>query len=113
MQGNVQFHFFKFPSTIHKGFSPFVPDYDCILHVNPFILNKGLAVVFNPTDSAITRELTLPLYYTGITKEAVTRQEGTGANVYYMLERDYTIVLPLSMKPKSITWYLIQSADPD
>ena len=30
-------------------FSHIFPDYDCILHVNPYIEHRGLAMVFNPT----------------------------------------------------------------
>jgi hypothetical protein len=44
-------------------------DFDCILHVNPFITNRGLAVVFNPTSTSLNFTLSLPLYYTGISNK--------------------------------------------
>jgi len=40
-------------------------DIDCILHVNPQLKQKGLAMVYNPTSRRISRQLKLPLYYTG------------------------------------------------
>ena len=85
-------------------------DYDCVLHVNPYITNRGLAMVFNPTSHAITKNISLPLYYTGISNKALVMQEGS-AGTTYDLARDYTISLPIKMDPMTITWYLIHSAD--
>ncbi|CAI8032348.1 hypothetical protein GBAR_LOCUS18287, partial [Geodia barretti] len=48
---------------------PDMQDFDCILHVNPFITNRGLAVVFNPTSTSLNFTLSLPLYYTGISNK--------------------------------------------
>ena len=46
-------------------------DLDCVLHVNSQLhLHRGLAMVYNPLDSAIDRTVTLPLYYTGISDVA-------------------------------------------
>lgn len=39
---------------------------DAILHVNPALPIKGLAMVWNPTNESLEQELTLPLYYTGL-----------------------------------------------
>lgn len=80
---------------------------DSFMHVNPFITNKGLAMVFNPTLEHITTTLTLPLYYTGLTDLAKVSQMG-GAFKTYTLERDYTIELDIDMGPRNITWFLIQ-----
>ena len=77
------------------------------MHVNPFITNKGLAMVFNPTAEHITTNLTLPLYYTGLTDIAKVSQVG-GAFKTYTLERDYTIELTLDMGPRNISWFLIR-----
>ena len=86
-------------------------DYDCILHVNPYIENRGLAMVYNPTLSPCTRNISLPLYYTGIANKALVLHEGRTPGTEYALERDYTITLSLNMTAQSITWYLIKSAD--
>ena len=87
------------------------PDYDCILHVNPYIEHRGLAMVFNPTLFPSVHNLSLPLYYTGITEKALVFHEGVGEGTEYLLNRDYTITVPFSMTPQSITWYLIKSID--
>ncbi len=85
-------------------------DIDCILHVNPKLKNRGLAMVFNPTSTNIARNLTLPLYYTGITNKATVLQEG-GKGMEYLLDRDYQITVPIDMPATSITWFLIESDD--
>lgn len=51
------------------------PDY--YLHVNPQLKEKGLLMVFNPTDRPIRTTLRIPLYYTGLKGRAqVSEQEG-------------------------------------
>ena len=45
-------------------------DWDGILHVNPAGKEKGLACLYNPLDEEITREIRLPLHYTGLRKTA-------------------------------------------
>ena len=66
-------------------------------------------MVFNPTSTSISRNLTLPLYYTGLDTMASVSQEGQAAK-QYTLARDYSITLALDMKPQSITWFLIKAA---
>lgn len=39
---------------------------DCFMHANPFLHNRGLAMVFNPASTAQSIGLQLPLYYTGV-----------------------------------------------
>ena len=68
-------------------------------------------MVFNPTDSHISANITLPLYYTGISNQARVAIEGTLPWKAYTLERDYSISLSVSMAPKTITWFLIHSGD--
>ncbi|MCW1924971.1 hypothetical protein OKA05_20580 [Luteolibacter arcticus] len=45
-------------------------DWDGILHANPTGREKGLACLYNPLDEEITREIRLPLHYTGLRKSA-------------------------------------------
>jgi hypothetical protein len=51
-------------------------DWDGFIHVDPTLDQKGLAMLFNPTSQAITRTITLPLYYTGLTSKATISIEG-------------------------------------
>lgn len=39
---------------------------DYILHVNPFLPQKAMLVVFNPTNRPLTETITVPLYYAGL-----------------------------------------------
>jgi hypothetical protein len=50
-------------------------DLDVILHVNPRLPEKGLAVVYNPLDQEERKVITLPLYYTGLTEAALIREQ--------------------------------------
>lgn len=67
-------------------------------------------MVFNPTSSAIAHNLTLPLYYTGISTKATVLQEGAQGTMY-TLDREYKVSIPINMAAQSITWYLVLSAD--
>lgn len=68
---------------------------------------RGLAMVFNPTNVLLKMNLTLPLYYTGLTDVAEVSQQG-GVAVKLVLDRGYNIVIPLDMAPMNITWYVIK-----
>jgi hypothetical protein len=64
-------------------------------------------MVFNPTSDDIDTNLSLPLYYTGLTDIAqVSEQENPWQN--YTLARDYHIDVPISLPPLGITWFLIK-----
>lgn len=82
-------------------------DWDGILHVNPELDVKGLALFFNPTDEEITRKISLPLYYTGLTEVAnVTLMgEKTGS---FTLSRDYKIELEISIPAFGYQWITIE-----
>ncbi len=82
-------------------------DIDAILHVNPALPEKGLAMVYNPLDHEVTRQVTLPLYYTGLSEQAhICEQEG--AAVSCRLDRDYKVTVPVKIKAKSFTWLVIK-----
>ena len=80
---------------------------DCMLHVNPTLQRKGLAMVYNPLQEPVKTTLNLPLYYTGLTETASIR-EREGSAKQYKLGRDYEITLPVEMEPRSITWFVIE-----
>ncbi|MHC4426894.1 MAG: hypothetical protein ACYSYV_12475, partial [Planctomycetota bacterium] len=82
-------------------------DIDCILHVNPQLKRKGLAMVYNPLDRTIRKQLKLPLYYTGLTN-TVSIRERRGKSRSYKLDRGYNVEIPIDLAPRSVTWYLIE-----
>ena len=82
-------------------------DLDGVLHVNPSLPEKGMAVFYNPTSQKIAREIELPLYYTGLTDKAHIQQE-EGPETSYMLTRDYKVHLSLTVPPQGVTWLIIR-----
>ncbi|MBN9299390.1 MAG: alpha-galactosidase [Filimonas sp.] len=82
-------------------------DWDGILHVSPQQRIKGLVMLYNPLKESITRTITLPLYYTGLTTTAHIREK-EGKPVAYPLNRDYTVTLDVTLQPDTYTWYVIE-----
>ncbi len=87
-------------------------DIDCMMHVNPCLPHKGLAMVFNPLDRVVERTLKLNLYYTGLTRTASIREQ-EGPAKRYELSRGYEVEVPIRMKPNSVTWFVIEEARGD
>ncbi|MBM3237681.1 alpha-galactosidase [Candidatus Poribacteria bacterium] len=82
-------------------------DIDCIMHVNSQTKERALAMVYNPTDREITTTLKLPLYYAGLTDKAMIReQEGEARE--YKLDREYNVYVPVNMRAKTITWFVVE-----
>ena len=86
---------------------PDARDVDCMLHVNPRLKQRGLAMVYNPLAYPVKKSLKLPLYYTGLSETAMIRHE-EGPLVSYRLDRQYNVEVPLEMAPQSVTWFLIE-----
>ncbi len=82
-------------------------DIDCILHVNSQLKRKGLAMVYNPLDRAVSKELKLPLYYTGLRDTAMIRERG-GKAERYKLDRQYTVALQVDIAARGLTWFVIE-----
>lgn len=82
-------------------------DIDYWLNVNPNGEEKGLLMVFNPLDEAVTRTIDVPLYYTGLKKKAtVFHEDGRGKK--YKLNRDHRIRVEVAIPERSYTWYVIK-----
>lgn len=82
-------------------------DIDCLLHVNPQLATKGLALICNPLDQPAQREVKLPLYYTGLTDSVKIReQEGESRN--YRLDRRYDVVVSVTVPAHGRTWLVIE-----
>lgn len=83
-------------------------DIDCMLHVNPGLAEKGLAMVYNPLDVAVKRTLKLPLYYTGLTRQARVRRE-EGAATLLPLDFQGNATVELNLAPRSATWLVLEA----
>jgi hypothetical protein len=74
-------------------------DWDGWLHVNPRLKERGLAMVYNPLNQDLARELVLPLEYTGLTEAALVRV-GEEKPRPLALSRDYRVRVAVNMPAK-------------
>ncbi|MCC6409786.1 MAG: alpha-galactosidase [Planctomycetes bacterium] len=80
-------------------------DLDVWLHVNPALGERALAMVFNPTEAALTRKLELPLYYAGLAG-SVRVAERDGAARELALGPTSAAALDVTLPPGGITWFV-------
>ena len=84
-------------------------DLDWMLHVNPHLEDRGMLLVYNPTDRVIAKTLTVNLYYTGLTNAA--RLGGPTHQQTVELNRDYSVSVPVQLPPRDWQWILIRKPD--
>lgn len=82
-------------------------DWDGIMHVNPFLKEKGLVMLYNPLNEPMTRKIKLPLYYTGLDKKAKIREK-EGKVRSYTLDRDRNVAYDVTIPAKGYTWLVIE-----
>lgn len=82
-------------------------DWDGILHVNPNGHEKGFALLYNPLNQAITRRIKLPLYYTGLERQARIRLEDNPTKVY-PLARDYAVEIEITIPAGGYRWVVVE-----
>ena len=79
-------------------------------HYYPDISERGLAMVWNPTNRTIAQTLRADLYYCGLTnkenKIVTVSQEGGNANAVPIAVDD-TVALTVSLGPRELTWFVI------
>ncbi|WP_290796383.1 alpha-galactosidase [Flavihumibacter sp. UBA7668] len=81
-------------------------DWDGILHIDPTQPTKGLAMLYNPTETAIIRTIRLPLYYTGLSLNArITEQENRSQTV--SINRDFTATITVTIPANGYTWLTV------
>jgi hypothetical protein len=84
-------------------------DVDGLLHVNPSLPERGLAVLWNPLPEMVEREVTLPLYYTGLSERARVRERDGVAQIL-PLDREYAVRVPVELPAGGFTWLVIEEA---
>ncbi len=82
-------------------------DWDGYLHVNALLKQKGLLMLYNPLKEKIKRTITIPLYYTGLTKQASIKLKD-GPAVVINLNRQYEVELTVEISPESYIWATIE-----
>ena len=86
---------------------PDARDWDGIMHVNPTLKQKALAMFYNPTDKEMVRHVTLPLYYTGLQGKARIREQ-EGRSKTYRLDADHSVRLTVTIPAGGYTWYVVE-----
>lgn len=82
--------------------------WDGFMHANPNISEKGFLMLFNPTNTTIDEVIKVPLYYTGITEEAIISEKGKKKGKKYQLNRKYEVELEVKIPANSYTWFVIK-----
>lgn len=82
---------------------------DAVVHVNPALPERALAVVYNPLDVPLEQELTLPLRYAGLEGAVLVAQEDAKPR-RAGLDRERRLSLRVRVEAGSRTWFLIRPA---
>ncbi|MBN2506596.1 MAG: alpha-galactosidase [Verrucomicrobia bacterium] len=83
-------------------------DWDGWLHVNPALRERGLAMIYNPLREPITRTLSLPLYYTGLTETARIRV-GDAPPCHVALTRNHHATVTVTVPAQDRVAILVES----
>jgi hypothetical protein len=83
-------------------------DWDGVMHVNPALPTKGMAVLYNPLNEPIARTIALPLYYTGLTKTARLRINGKGGTKTAALDGDHTVRIKVNIPAQAMVWVTVE-----
>lgn len=82
-------------------------DWDGIMHVSPVLKQRALVMLYNPTTQPVTREIALPLYYSGLTN-MVSIREKEGRPLSYTLDRNYTAHVKVTIPASGYTWLVAE-----
>ena len=82
-------------------------DWDGFMHVSPILKDRAFVLLFNPTGETITRQLSIPLYYTGLKSKAfVFEKDKTHRQV--LVDAKDNLKLDVSIPAGGYTWYVIR-----
>ncbi|WP_160713353.1 alpha-galactosidase [Chitinophaga solisilvae] len=82
-------------------------DWDGIMHVSATLPQRGLVMLYNPTQQEVTREIDLPLYYSGLTATARIREK-EGPLKSYSLDRSFQAHVKVNIPAAGYTWLVIE-----
>jgi hypothetical protein len=81
-------------------------DIDYLIHVNPRLNERALAMVYNPLPHEVEREIVLPLYYAGL-KDAAFMQQQDGKRYRIKLDAERTAHVKVKVPASGRTWLLM------
>ncbi|MEO8854151.1 MAG: alpha-galactosidase, partial [Ginsengibacter sp.] len=82
-------------------------DWDGILHINPELKEKGLLMIYNPLNVPVSRNIKVPLYYSGLTQSAMV-SEKQGIPKKMRLDENSNLTLQVSIPANGYNWYLFE-----
>lgn len=82
-------------------------DWDGILHVNPALETKGFLLLYNPLKTPISRDIRVPLYYTGLEETAVIFSPELYEERVVTMNRNYEVHLRVDIPAEGWVYYLI------
>ncbi len=82
-------------------------DWDGWMHVDPLGADKGFVLLFNPTNMDITRNISIPLYYTGMTDTATFMDE-LGMTKKCTMGADQNIQITITIPANGYKWMVIR-----
>lgn len=78
-------------------------DLDWFMHANPRLDEKGLLMVYNPTQTPLERNLMIDLRYTGLRGQCLVRREGA-PNEVRPLDGEHRINIQVDIPPNGHAW---------
>jgi len=82
-------------------------DLDMALHVNSNLDEPAMAVIYNPTHAALTRELIMPLYYAGLTDRVVVEDEN-GNRTIKRLDRQFRVKIKVTVPAMGVASFVFR-----
>jgi hypothetical protein len=82
-------------------------DIDAILHADPAGDEKGLLMVYNLLDHTVKKDLTVNVYYTGLSK-SVSISENNKPGHRYRIGWNYEVVIPVNVDAHSESCYILK-----
>ena len=85
-------------------------DWDGFMHVSPTLKDRAFVLLFNPTGETINRQLSIPLYYTGLKSKAFVFEKDKTHRQMLMDAKD-NLKLEVSIPAGGYTWYVIRNVN--
>jgi len=82
-------------------------DWDGFMHVSPTLKDRAFVLLFNPTDQVINRQVSIPLYYTGLGPKAFVFEKDA-MHRQIMADNKGNLKLNVSIPAGGYTWHVIR-----
>lgn len=82
-------------------------DWDGFMHVSPTLKDRAFVLLFNPTDQVINRQVSIPLYYTGLGPKAFVFEKDD-LHRQIMADNKGNLKLNVSIPAGGYSWYVIR-----